>query len=351
VRRVSRLTRLFFLVSGEHKDLPCGEIVAIIESEGFEYSKLEGFTQVVSLEADEACLRAVNERSSLTRVCCIELFRCRAEEETMLQSADNLPTRLLPRRGETFSVRIKRVQASSPELDVPEIERALGSVLYRNSEEPKVEFRNPSKPYFGVLSDGLFFFGLKVGEVDLSRFGARSPKRRPFFHPTALTAKLARCMVNLSRAQRGSILLDPFCGTGTILLEAGLIGCHPIGVDVKERMVRGARRNIRGYRVTERGLIVADARVLPLRGVDCVATDPPYGRSSTTMGLEAKSLLVDFLSSVPEAVKKGAFISLAAPSDIGVSAIGESFGYELVDSHQMRVHRSLTREIAVLKVR
>lgn len=266
-----------------------------------------------------------------------------------MEKVRNISSEFLPKRGESYSVRIKRVRDSSSNLDILEMERVIGSVFFHQRDDLMVSFVNPSKPYFGVLSNGMLFFGLKLGEIDSKQFTARSPKRRPFFHPTALTAKLARCMVNLSRAESRSLLLDPFCGTGTILLEAGMIGCQPIGIDIKASMVKGSLNNLRNYSVKETGLILSDARKLPLQSVDCVSTDPPYGRSSTTMGIKKRDLLIDFLSNLKDIIKKGGFISIAAPKEEEISSMGRDIGYKLIESYQIRVHRSLTRELAVFK--
>jgi tRNA (guanine10-N2)-dimethyltransferase len=304
---------------------------------------------VVSLETDVSCVKDLIARSSLTRAICIELFRCPAIKETILDEVRNLSSEFLPKRGESYSVRIKRVKGSSSHLDIPEMERVIGSLFFHQTDNLRVRFIDPLKPYLGVLTNGMLFFGLKLGEVDSKQFTTRKPKKRPFFHPTALTAKLARCMVNLSRAKRGNILLDPFCGTGTILLEAGMIGCKPIGVDIKASMVKGTVKNVRSYGIEETGLIISDARMLPLKRVDCISTDPPYGRSSTTMGLKIGDLLSDFLYNLKDVIKKDGFISIAAPIEVEVGNMGRDIGYVLVESYQMRVHRSLTREIAVLK--
>ncbi len=54
-----------------------------------------------------------------------------------------------------------------------------------------------------------------------------------------LPPKLARMMVNLARVHEGDILLDPFCGTGTVLMEAGLV-THAkefIGADISPNQI------------------------------------------------------------------------------------------------------------------
>lgn len=61
-----------------------------------------------------------------------------------------------------------------------------------------------------------------------------------------LPPKLARIMVNLAVNGRDkSILLDPFCGSGTILMEAALLGVrHIFGSDINETQIRGCGMNM-----------------------------------------------------------------------------------------------------------
>lgn len=59
-----------------------------------------------------------------------------------------------------------------------------------------------------------------------------------------LPPKLARMMVNIAKPKK--TLLDPFCGSGTVLMEAAVI--HPeltlFGSDLEQRQIHGAKRNI-----------------------------------------------------------------------------------------------------------
>ncbi len=54
--------------------------------------------------------------------------------------------------------------------------------------------------------------------VARARLEARKVTHRPFSLPISLHPKLARALVNLARVPMGGVLLDPFCGTGGILL-------------------------------------------------------------------------------------------------------------------------------------
>lgn len=60
-----------------------------------------------------------------------------------------------------------------------------------------------------------------------------------------LPPKLARMMINLSGVNpSSSIILDPFCGSGTIPMEAALMGFkHIIGSDISEKAVKDSVTN------------------------------------------------------------------------------------------------------------
>jgi tRNA (guanine10-N2)-dimethyltransferase len=252
-------------------------------------------------------------------------------------------------KGETLVARVRRIGESAPEVETLELEQKIGELILDKVKGTKVSLTHPSKAFFGVLTEDRFVFGLKHAEIHPKPFVDRGPRRRPFFHPSAMPAKLARCMVNLAQPNAGEIVLDPFCGTGSFLVEAGLIGCRVVGFDVKRRMVRGSFRNLRHYGISLEGLLMADARYPPIRNVDCIVTDPPYGRSATTMGREIGEIVRDFLSTSKRCISKGKRICMAAPKTVKIGKMSKESGFRLVESHSVYVHRSLTREVAVLE--
>jgi tRNA (guanine10-N2)-dimethyltransferase len=246
-------------------------------------------------------------------------------------------------------VRIRRIGESSPDLIGNELEKKLGEVILDRVKGTKVHLTRPNKTFFGVLTDDKFIFGLKIAEIVPKPFMERRPRKRPFFHPSAMPAKLARCMVNLAQPRKGDLVLDPFCGTATMLIEAGLIGCRVVGFDAQRRMIRGSLRNLKHFEVEPEGLAVADAKKLPITEVDCVVTDPPYGRASTTMGHETAQIVEDFLSEARAHIQKGRRICIASPKTIHIKNIAKKSGFKPLESHSVYVHRSLIREIAVLE--
>lgn len=60
-----------------------------------------------------------------------------------------------------------------------------------------------------------------------------------------LPPKLARMMINLSGARQDAALLDPFCGLGTVLQEASLLGyTHLFGSDLEQKQIDATKENL-----------------------------------------------------------------------------------------------------------
>lgn len=343
------MAKLFFLLSGEHPTLPLSELRAILEAEGYKYRIIEKLTQVLRVEADINSVEAVESRAAMTRLCVLELFSCEATVSSILENIRSANIEDVLKEGESYAVRVRRIRASAPKIERLELERKIGKTILNRAKGAVVNLTNPERTFFGILTQDKFVFGSKMAEISAKPFIERNPQKRPFFHPSALLAKLARCMVNLAQPKTGDLVLDPFCGTASVLLEAGLIGCRVIGFDVQQHMVRGSLRNLLRYELESEGLIVADARLPPVLKMDCVVTDPPYGRSATTLGWNTQQLVQEALSAISGTLPRGRRICIASPKSIKIGEIGEELGLKHVESHLVYVHRSLTREIAVFE--
>lgn len=60
-----------------------------------------------------------------------------------------------------------------------------------------------------------------------------------------LPPKLAQILINLcGPLERGSIILDPFCGTGVVLQESALMGYRLLGTDIEPRMIEYTEKNL-----------------------------------------------------------------------------------------------------------
>jgi len=343
------VAKLFFLLSGEHPTLPFSELKAILQAAGHEYKFSGTLRQIMRVEAEVESVKSVVQRAALTRVCCIELICTQAVTTGILREIRSTSLQEWIKKGETFVVRVRRIGESAPEVESTKLEQKIGAIILDMVKGTRVKLTNPNLTFFGVLTGDRFIFGPKLAEIRPKPFMDRRPRRRPFFHPSAMPAKLARCMVNLAQPKAEDIVHDPFCGTASTLVEAGLIGCKVVGCDVRRRMVRGSIRNLRYYGVNPEGMLLADARHPPIREVDCVVTDPPYGRSATTLGREIGEIVADFLSTAAGLIPKGKRICIASPREVEIGKMGEESGFRPVELHSVYVHRSLTREIAVLE--
>ncbi len=343
------MAKLFFLISGEFESLSFSELKAILEAEGFSYTVTEKLDQTVRVEADIESVKQVYRRSGYTRICGLELFICDATDEAITETANNTDFKAVLAEGETFEVRIRRIKEYTTKEATMHHERLMGTLILQNTPHVKVNLRKPDKSFYGILTSNKFIFGLKLAEIIPKPFVERRARKKPFFHPSAMNAKLARCMVNLAHAHEGDYVLDPFCGTGSTAIEATLIGCKAIGMDVQRRMADGAKRNLKHFGLTAEAIIIADARKLPFAKVDCVVTDPPYGRSATTMKSNTKAIVEGVLASAHGLLCKGQRICIASPKTLGIKQIGKKLGYRHIESHFAYVHRTLTREVAVFE--
>ncbi len=343
------MANLFFLVSGEYETLSFSELKAILETEGYPFTVTEKLDQVLRVQADEESVSEVKLRSAYTRVCAKELFTCDTNEQSLVDSVERADFSGFLSPGETFEVRIRRIKEHAKKEATMDYERSLGTLILKRNSQARVNLKHPDKKFFGILTSGKLVFGLKLAEIVPKPFVERRARKKPFFHPSAMNAKLARCMVNLAHAKTGSLVLDPFSGTGSTVIEATLIGCKSVGIDVQRRMAIGTLRNIRHFGLLPEGILVADARRLPLLHVDCVVTDPPYGKSSTTLKSTTKAIVEGILLSAHEVLDKGQRICIAAPKTLRIQRVGEKLGYRHLESHFAYVHRTLTREVAVFE--
>ena len=64
-------------------------------------------------------------------------------------------------------------------------------------------------------------------------------KKRPFLGPTSTSHDLAFLMVNQAEINVGDMVLDPFVGTGSILISCSAVGATAFGSDIDSRVLQG----------------------------------------------------------------------------------------------------------------
>jgi tRNA (guanine10-N2)-dimethyltransferase len=337
------LESFFLILSGEHPTLPQAEIRAILEANAYPFESLSVGPSLLRIQTTLEAARRVGERSLTFNFVAKEIFVTEPTEESVkfaLRGAD-LSAHVSPE--DTFCVRIRSEKGTHNGRGLIS-EASVGKIIAER-RGAKVNLTNPKVVLVGTAGRSMFLFGRVVAARRRRSVSDRLPRRRPMFHPATMQPKLARIMVNLSRPPYGGIFLDPFCGVGGLLLEAGLIGCRVIGLDVRRRMIVGARRNLRAFGIGQFNLTVGDARALPFREADSVAGDPPYGREASTGGAGTEQIVVEALRAIAERLGKVRHVCFALPQTIKVQHVAEKTGFSVKENHSIRVHRSLTRQI------
>jgi tRNA (guanine10-N2)-dimethyltransferase len=247
---------------------------------------------------------------------------------------------------DTFAVRLKRFDKVP--INTILLEKKLGGII-KLATKATVSLNNPNSFIKLVISENKLFLTIRRFKLNKKHFQEVKPHKRPFFYPGSMSPKLARGMINLSRVKEGDSVLDPFCGTGGILIEAGLIGAKLIGSDINWKMKNGTGINLEHYGLTDYKLYHLDVREMKLIDkVDAVVTDPPYGISSSTGGENSENIFYQFLDSIAKNIKKDGIITIASPDSLNLDHILNELNFKLIERHKIKMHKSLTRVISVI---
>jgi len=193
----------------------------------------KGLEDITSLEVNEL----VKTKTSVSDGCV--LFECSEEEAALLcykmQSAkkiilliDNFKVSSLESikdsvkknlsefkkylvEDKTFAVRCIKLENEDLQTDDICIETA-DSLPFS-----KVNLKNPDIPVLIYIYGKNCFIGIDFSGEEL---GKRD--YRVYVHQEAIKATNAYCLLRIAGYENGDILLDPFCGSGTILIEAAI---------------------------------------------------------------------------------------------------------------------------------
>jgi tRNA G10 N-methylase Trm11 len=138
----------------------------------------------------------------------------------------------------------KKVEKEFPELNLRTV-------------EPKESALNTAQIiHGGLLKNGGLSLDLLISEQEvilaqtiqvpnLKKYTLRDyGKPKPSGKNGMLPPKLAQILLNLSGAKKGDVVLDPFCGSGTVLQEAILLGINSIGTDLNPKIIEDAKANL-----------------------------------------------------------------------------------------------------------
>ncbi|MCF7861967.1 hypothetical protein K9M79_07030 [Candidatus Woesearchaeota archaeon] len=137
----------------------------------------------------------------------IELLYEESNYETFMKN--------LPKAEKGKSYRVRCIRVGEHPFTSLDLEQAAGKKLY--SKGMSVDLDNPDIPYLVYVNENDYYFGIDLTCSDISK--------RPyniFVNPGAVKATVAYSLVRLSGYKRGDVMVDPFCRSGTICIEAAL---------------------------------------------------------------------------------------------------------------------------------
>lgn len=317
-----------FFLSGENLELAQEEILHLFSNSSI--LEIEGQIAIVEIngEAEEKF-----DRLALTH----EVWRLLGSVN--VDWVENIFEELeIPQ--EKLCVRV--LKADYTEVDSASMERRLGEILWERGA--RISVSGPEviiKVYIGTRT----CVGVLVHSRNKKQFLERQPDLKPYFRPGVIVPKSARALINISEIERGEVLLDPMCGAGTILTEAGLMGIDFLGVEAYADIVEGCAVNLKHYGLPV-NVLRGDVRALPFKDetFHTIITDFPYLKSSRSFGgidtLYRKSL--EEFRRVLISRRKAVIISNMDVDDQLLSH------FKIEKKFYQRVHGSLTRRFYLL---
>lgn len=178
------------------------------------------------------------------------------------------------------------------------------------------------------------YTALSIGTQNITSYAKRDqarPARDAFVG--MLPPKLAQIIINLAtKDQLSGRLLDPFCGTGTILQEALLMGYSVYGTDLSEKMISYSEKNLIWLQSRQQNIQKTDNFLLEpgdatklswKKPIDFVASEvylgQPFSAPPSEMKLKevkftTKSIFLSFLKNIYPQIKSGTTLALAIPA-------------------------------------
>lgn len=238
----------------------------------------------------------------------------------------------------TFAIR----QISKKKMSERDIATTLGKRIPKHNET------NLALPDVKILyyagTETIISIWDKTLETYYKRCLKHHIKNRPFFSPIGIHPRIARSMVNLSNCSEGETMIDPFCGTGGMLIEARDMEINAIGIDIIEKMVDYSIGNLDHYGLKAE-VIEGDVETSSNYQFKAIVTDPPYGLSTTTRGEGVSELMIRSMNIFSKIMTKGERIVMALSNP----ELVKDSNYDEIYRFQWYIHKSLTRNILVLE--
>ncbi len=291
------MPNLFAFILGKNPELSAAEIVSYIFSRSGDFSVLAYEKEFLVLEIKSNLLPKVDDLGGTIKICKVlhvaetipdldakSFFNLSKNSINFGLSFYNVPVwePLNETLSEKFKKQLREEGVKAGIVHLPE-----GRSFLTHVETINKKLVENGEAVF-CFSRGKYFIGKTIQVHNPFEFQKRDvgrPDQRPIF---SIPPRLAKIMVNLLGITEG-IVLDPFCGIGTILQEAVLNGFDIRGTDLDKNCIASARKNLewlkKEYSIElkelDKKIISGDSRHLSKyfekESIDGIATEPYLG--------------------------------------------------------------------------
>ena len=328
----------FFVLSGEHEEMAKTEVEELLTLYNMKPRKISNENRVLVIETNDKINHEIIERLALTKYVgeMVEKVEENGEYEKIIEAAKNIELDC-----EKFAVRCHKITKNKNEIPIDKINREIGAII---GVKKIVDLDSPEMEVIVLIGDGIYL-GVSKTKTGYVKCLKHHVNYRPEFYPISLNPRMARAMINVAGIKDDDILLDPFCGTGGILIEGADMNLKIIGQDVDKKMVDASLKNL-NYFGFEGTVLEGDiSKIRELQKIGVVVTDPPYGQSSSLKGELIDELMNRTIRVVKEILDVGKRLVIVVPKKDMIPIDG----FELKHHFPWYSHKNLTRNVIVLE--
>jgi 23S rRNA G2445 N2-methylase RlmL len=263
----------------------------------------------------------------------IKVFEVKGDRSGLNQIYDEVYNLDVP-LGSTFRVTCERIgEHNFTSIDV---QRVAGQALV-DKYGRKVSLKSPETIVRVDVAHKICIVGLQK-----TRLSLRIRYPRVFQHYSALNPIIAYAMLRLSEVKPGDRVLDPFCGGGTIIIEAAQVweNLDLLGIDISPKSIEGAWRNAEAAGVKNKvKFIVGDSLRLDKTlaadlKFDKVVSNLPFGIRSGRLKVIPK-IYEGFLRSLKPFLRENSKVCLLTIHRNLMDHICERLNYTILGCRQI----------------
>lgn len=235
----------------------------------------------------------------------LDKIRAAAREAPLVEAALAARVKLSPgtRAGRRLKFRVIARMAGEHEYRRVDFQRAVErGILERGDHTWRLEEEDADAEFWASMIDAEFFLTVRLSDDRMRHRDYKAAHR-----PASLRASSAAALAWLSQPREDDVVLDPFCGAGTILIERAHLGRYAmlLGSDRDQAALAAARINV-GARYKPIQLENWDAGAIPLgdASVNKIVTNLPWGLRYGSHG-ENRKLYPQWIREFTRVLKSG----------------------------------------------